>query len=141
LDVLVTENLAMSPVITLPQTPTVGVPSGALDWHVVLASLADGQVAAWIAEWPDCRVVASTRTKAIEAIQALLVEQAKTIEVISIPMGFNEAVKADNPWQSLYGLFEADANFSAWADEFWAAKQRSHDGDEMLSIEECLRVM
>jgi hypothetical protein len=32
--------------------------SGKLDWHIVLESLTDGQVAASIAELPDCNVIA-----------------------------------------------------------------------------------
>jgi hypothetical protein len=63
-----------------------------------------------------------------------------TIEIIAIPAPI--AVKpAEHPAMKFVGALKDDPDFVAWSDEFWAEKQRSHDDDEILSVEECLRVM
>lgn len=134
----------MSPAIVSPPISAVQPTMATIDWHIVLATLADGQVSAWIAEWPDCRVEAPSREAAIAELQSLLDEQLKTIEVIPIPVlpvVTTPVVTMANPWEPLYGLLEEDPDFAAWSDEFWAEKQRSHDDEEILSVEECLRVM
>ncbi len=131
----------MSSTIVLPKAaPTIAQTSTAIDWHMVVVTLADGQVAAWMAEWPDCRVEAPSREAAIEALQTLLDERLTTIEVI--PIHSTIAVKpAEHPAMKFVGALKDDPDFVAWSDEFWAEKQRSHDDDEILSVEECLRVM
>jgi hypothetical protein len=137
-------DFLMSPAIVSPPVPDVKLPLSKIDWHMALANLENGQVAAWITEWPDCRVEAESREAAIEAIQVLLADRLKTIEVIPFPAPISAkpaSSQTDNPWEPLYGLLKDDADFAAWADEFWAEKQRSHDDDEILSVEECLRVM
>jgi hypothetical protein len=113
--------------------------SSQLDWHIVLETLTDGQVAAWIAEWPDCRVTAAGREDAIEQLQALLDERAPSVEVIPFPMPVSPP-QEENPWKPFYGALKNDPDFCAWAEEFWAEKQRSHDDEEILSVEECLSI-
>lgn len=70
-----------------------------------------------------------------------LSKAAPAIAQISTASDSSTVYLADNPWKPLYGLLETDPDFAAWSDEFWAEKQRSHDDDEILSVEECLRVM
>jgi hypothetical protein len=134
----------MSPAIVSPPVPDIKPTLSAIDWHMAVVNLENGQVAAWITEWPDCRVEAESREAAIEAVQVLLTDRLSTIEVIPFPAPISAkpaSSQTDNPWEPLYGLLKDDADFAAWADEFWAEKQRSHDDDEILSVEECLRVM
>jgi hypothetical protein len=119
------------------ESPKVTAPPAQLDWHIVLETLADGQVAAWIAEWPDCRVTAAGREDAIEQLQVRLDERAKSFEVIAFPMNVSPPHEK-NPWKPFYGALKDDPSFCVWAEAFWAEKQRSHDDDEILSVEECL---
>ena len=121
--------------------PAVLPASGHLDWHIVLETLNDGQVAAWIAEWPDCRVTAGGRKEAIAALKQSLGEKLKRIEVIPLSVSLDESATAENPWEPFYGALKDDPDFIQWAAGFWAEKQCSHDDDEILSVEECLRVM
>lgn len=123
------------------ESPKVTVPPAQLDWHIVLETLADGQVAAWIAEWPDCRVTAAGREAAIDAVKQLLDGKLKVAEVLSFPIEVAPAAPPPHPVMKFVGALKDDPDFCAWADEFWAEKQRSHDDEEILSVEECLKVM
>jgi hypothetical protein len=109
-----------------------------LDWHIVLESLVDGQVAASIAELPDCKVIAGSKDEAIAAVRSALDERLGAIEVVPIEIDMRHP---EHPIMKFVGMFEDDPSFIAWSDEFWAEKQRSHDDDEILSVEECLQVM
>jgi hypothetical protein len=120
------------------ESPNVMASPAQLDWHIVLETLADGQVAAWIAEWPDCRVTAAGREDAIGQLQVRLDERAKSFEVIAFPMSVSPP-QEENPWKPFYGALKDDPSFCAWAEAFWAEKQRSHDDDEILSLEEFLQ--
>jgi hypothetical protein len=42
---------------------------------------ADAQVAAWIAQWPDCRVVAESRDGAIEAVRSALNQVSTSAQI------------------------------------------------------------
>jgi hypothetical protein len=130
----------MSPAIVSPPMPAVAPISAAIDWHMAVVNLENGQVAAWITEWPDCRVEAESREAAIEALQVLLADRLKTIEVIPFPAPI-AIQSAEHPAMKFVGVLKDDPDFVAWSDEFWAEKQRSHEDDEILSVEECLRVM
>jgi hypothetical protein len=130
----------MSTAVVASQVPQVEPSSsGQLDWHIVLESLTDGQVAASIAELPDCKVIAGARDEAIAKLALLMDIRAKAIEVIPYPLK-SQSVGA-NPWEPFYGALKDDQDFIQWANDFWAEKQRSHDDDEILSVEECLQVM
>jgi predicted RNase H-like HicB family nuclease len=126
-----------TPAVTPPATPS----SGKVDWHVVLQTLADGQFVAWITEWPDCRVTAGGREEALAALKQSLGEKMKSSEVIPLSVSLSDSATAENPWERFYGVLKDDPGFIQWADDFWAEKQRSHDDDEVLSVEECLRVL
>jgi predicted RNase H-like HicB family nuclease len=123
------------------------VPSSAqLDWHIVLETLADGQVAAWIAEWPDCRVTAAGREDAIASVKQSLAAKLEAVEVVSLPIPLaRQSIElapgalAEHPAMKFVGVLKDDPNFAAWADGFWAEKQRSHDDEEILSLEEFLQ--
>jgi hypothetical protein len=127
----------MSTAVVASQVPTVELSSsGQLDWHIVVESLTDGQVAAWIAQWPDCRVVAGSRDEAVEAVRSALNQRMGRIEVLPVMI---DVVVPEHPMMKFVGIFKDDPTFIAWADEFWAEKQRSHDDDEILSLEDFLK--
>jgi hypothetical protein len=128
------------------ESPNVTASTAQLDWHIVLETLADGQVAAWIAEWPDCRVMAAGREDAIVAVRQSLAAKLEAVEVVSFPMPFvRETIElvseksSEHPVMKFVGILKDDPNFCAWADEFWAEKQRSHDDEEILSLEAFLQ--
>jgi hypothetical protein len=128
------------------ESPNVMASPAQLDWHIVLETLADGQVAAWIAEWPDCRVTAAGREDAIGAVKQSLAVKLEAVEVVSLPMPFARqsielapGASAEHPAMKFVGILKDDPNFAAWADGFWAEKQRSHDDEEILSLEEFLQ--
>jgi hypothetical protein len=127
----------MSTAVVASQVPAVEPPSsGQLDWHIVVESLTDGQVAAWIAQWPDCRVVAGSRDEAVEAVRSALNQRMGRIEVLPVMI---DVGVPEHAMMKFVGIFKDDPTFITWADEFWAEKQRSHDDDEILSLEEFLK--
>jgi hypothetical protein len=76
--------------------PIVTAPGNPVMWHLVLESLVDGQIAAWVAEWPDCRVVADERKTAIAALNQLwqvrvATDQQRVVEVITCELPIAEA--------------------------------------------------
>jgi hypothetical protein len=119
--------------VTALQSPTT------LSWHILLEPQADGQIAAWVAEWPECRVVAESREMAIETLKVLLDEKSRAIEIEPLVIHLGE--KAEHPLMKFVGIFKDDPEFIAWHDRFWAEKQRSKDDDEILSVEECIQIM
>jgi hypothetical protein len=136
--------MVSTPIAT--ESPNIKPSTAPLDWHIVLETLADGQVAAWIAEWPDCRVTAGGREAAIESVKQSLANKLEAVEVVSLPIPFapqtvelaSEA-PPEHPAMKFVGILKDDPNFAAWADGFWAEKQRSHDDEEILSLEEFLQ--
>jgi hypothetical protein len=51
-------------------------------WHLMVESLTDGQVAAWVAELPDCRVVAGSRDAAIAQLEPLVDKRMAVIDAV-----------------------------------------------------------
>jgi predicted RNase H-like HicB family nuclease len=119
------------------ESPNVTASPAQLDWHIVLETLADGQVAAWIAEWPDCRVTAAGREDAIAALKQALDEKSETSAVLAQSI---ELIPLEHPVMKFVGMLKDDSSFCACADAFWAEKQRSHDDEEILTVEECLSI-
>jgi hypothetical protein len=103
-------------------------------WHILVETLEQAQVAAWVAEFPECKVVADSQDAAIAALENLLKHRMATIKVLPLQLS------SENPWLKLSGRLKDDASFVEWSDRFWAEKQNC-DNDEELSIEESLRVM
>lgn len=112
-----------------------------LSWHILLEPQVDGQVVAWVAEWPDCRVVAESREEAIADLKVMLEDKGKTIEIEPLLIQTGEAASTEHPLMKFAGIFKDDPDFIEWHEQFWAEKQRNKDDDEILSVEECLRVM
>lgn len=77
---------------------------------LLLEYLASGQIVASIREFPDCRVQAETREKAIAQIQTTFLERLKNIEAIS----WNIPLQSLQPaWMEFAGIFEDDEDFAS----------------------------
>lgn len=107
-------------------------------WRILLETLDLGQVAAWVAEFPECKVVAESQELAISALEILLKKRLATIKVLPLQLSTESS---ENAWVSLCGSLKDNVSFIEWSDHFWAEKQQDMDEDEMLSVEEILRVM
>ncbi len=116
-------------------TPPISLATSAL--QILLEALPDGQFAAWALALPDCRVVADSREGAIEALQVRLKERRGAIEVIEIAIPITPA---KHPLWKFAGILKDDPMFAEWHDRFWAEKQRIDDDDEILTVEEMLKM-
>jgi hypothetical protein len=113
-------------------------PTSTLTWHVLVETLEHGQIAAWVAEFPESRVIAESQEEAIAALEALLSKRMATIKVMPLKLSSDNS---ENPWFQLCGILKEDASFAEWSDRFWAEKQQSVEDDEVLSVEESLGMM
>jgi hypothetical protein len=113
-------------------------PTAPLTWHILVETLEATQVAAWVAELPDCKAIAATEEAAIAALEALLNQRMATVKIRSFQLSSDPS---ENPWIKLCGLLQNDASFIEWSDRYWAEKQQISEEDEDLSVEESLRVM
>jgi hypothetical protein len=68
--------------------PISHVQSSSLSCHLWVETLTDGQVLAWVGEWPECRVTADSRDRAIEDLEQLLQARMGAIEVLSMNLPF-----------------------------------------------------
>ena len=107
-----------------------------LTGHILLETLEDGY-SKWIAEFSDCRVIAESKEAAIAALEILLTKRMETIEVIPLPISSGNS---ENSWLKLGGSLKDNPSFIEWSDRFWDDKQQNTD-DEILSVEDCLRLM
>lgn len=90
--------------LNIPQSQS----STNLKVRLLVETLTNGQVAASIFEFPDCRVEARTREEAITQIKTAFLERFKHIEVIS----WDVPIRANEPtWMQFAGVFKADPDF------------------------------
>ncbi|MGB8699530.1 MAG: hypothetical protein WCD18_08955, partial [Thermosynechococcaceae cyanobacterium] len=68
-------NLSLSQPTTTP-----------LAWHIFIETLEQGQVASWVAEFPECRVVADSQEAAIAALKSLLYQRMARIQVMPLQL-------------------------------------------------------
>jgi hypothetical protein len=114
------------------------ISTSSLTWYVLVETLEQGQIAAWVAEFPESKVTAESQEAAIAALETLLNKRMATIEVIPFQLS---SQNSENPWFQLCGILKEDASFAEWSDRFWTQKQQSIEDDEVISVEESLRVM
>jgi hypothetical protein len=112
--------------------------TSSLTWHILVEPLEQGRIAAWVAELPECRVVEESQEEAIAALEVLLNKRMATIKVMPVQLSSGNS---ENPWLKVCGVLKDDVSFAEWSDRFWAEKQQSLEDDEVLSVEESLRVM
>jgi hypothetical protein len=87
--------------------------------HMILETLADGQVVAWVAELPDCRVVAESRESAIAALEPLVNERMMKVEV----RPFSITVPTEHPIAKFIGMFKDDPDFAEIVAEMRAERE------------------
>ncbi len=105
--------------------------------QILLEALSDGTFMAWAVALPDCRVVADSREGAIEALERRLEERMVSIDVLEIEIPITPAKQ---PLWKFSGILKDDPMFAEWHDRFWAEKQRIDDDEEILTIEEMLKM-
>jgi hypothetical protein len=75
--------------------------------------LGTGKIAASVLEFPDCRVEAETKEAAIDAVNQLLAEQFKNMDVMTLELPIAQTSstndpESESPWKKLFGLFKDD---------------------------------
>jgi hypothetical protein len=100
-----------------------------MTWHLLLESLADGQVAASVAELPDCRVVAASREAAIALLEPLVDDRMAAMEVVPFNVATQTVPLAIAPPHPLDGLPSIDKNDPAFI-EFMAALRADRELDD-----------
>ncbi len=91
---------------------------------LLLETLPSGQIMASIREFPDIKVQAETKEKAIAQIQTTFLERLKNIEAIS----WNVPLKTSQPaWMEFAGIFQDDEDFASIMDLI--QKERNSDDD------------
>jgi predicted RNase H-like HicB family nuclease len=93
----------------------------ALSWHILLEAQADGQVVAWVAEWPECRVVAESREVAIVRLETMLEERMQNMKVVSLAVKPHQM--AENPIAKFAGIFKDDPDFAEIVAEMRAERE------------------
>jgi predicted RNase H-like HicB family nuclease len=101
---------------------------------LLLETLASGQVAASVLEFPNCQVKAETREAAIAQIQATFLERLKNIEAISwnIPIQSNVvgvASLSEPTWMKFAGVFQDDSDFAAIMESIRAERTSDDDSE------------
>jgi hypothetical protein len=114
------------------------ISTSSLTWYVLVETLEQGQIAAWVAQFPESKVTAESQEAAIAALKTLINKRMVAIKVMPLQLSFQNS---EDPWFQLCGILKDDASFAQWSDRFWTQKQQSIEDDEVISVEESLRVM
>ncbi|MGL5063842.1 MAG: hypothetical protein ACRC62_27970 [Microcoleus sp.] len=114
------------------------IPTSGLTWHILVETLEQGQVAAWVGEFPESRVTAESQEAAIAALKTQLNKRMARIKVMPLQLS---SQNSEDPWFQLCGILKDDASFAQWSDRFWTQKQQTIEDDEIISVEESLRVI
>ncbi len=81
-----------------------------MTWHLMVESLADGQVAAWVAELPDCRVVAESKESAIAQLEPLIEARMATIDAVEFHLP-TQAMNQPHPLDDVPAIDKDDPAF------------------------------
>jgi predicted RNase H-like HicB family nuclease len=102
-------------------------PPSNLKVTLLVENLTSGHVVASVLEFPDCRVEADTREKAINQIKTAFLERLKHIEAIS----WDVPVQPKEPtWMQFGGIFKDDTDFISIMETI-RAERNSHDDSEV----------
>jgi hypothetical protein len=97
-------------------------PLNNFQFHVLLEQTEAGRSIATIAEIADCQVEEATREEALMALQHLLKQRLKTMEIVPLSLSLELPVR-DNPWLEFIGMFEGDAEFAEIAEDLRVERQ------------------
>lgn len=102
-----------------------GLPSE-LKVTLLVETLASDKVAAWVFEFPSCRVEAETREIALSQIRAIFLERLQHIEAIA----WSVSVPAAKPaWMQFAGVFRDDPDFQEIMDAIRAERASDDDSE------------
>jgi hypothetical protein len=94
-------------------------------WHLMVESLADGQVAAWVVELPDCRVVAGSKEAAIAQLEPLVDVRMAMIDAAEFHLPTQE-INQPHPLDDVPSIDKDDPAFV----EFMAALRADRELDD-----------
>jgi predicted RNase H-like HicB family nuclease len=100
-------------------------PLTTLSWHILLEQQADGQVVAWVAELPDCRVVAGSREDAIAQLEPLVEKRMAGIEAVEFHLP-TQAIPQPHPLDDVPSIDKDDPAFI----EFMATLRADRELDD-----------
>jgi hypothetical protein len=115
--------------MNLNATPTLP-----LKMTLVLESLASGQIAASILEFPNCRVEATTKEAAIAQIRHDAVALLNRIEFMPLYISSDELNRSASPWIKYAGMFKNDPDFAEIAVAMRAEREVDDDSEVDPSI-------
>jgi hypothetical protein len=98
-----------------------------MTWHLLVETLHNGQVAAWVAELPDCRVVAASREAAIAQLEPLVQERMAAIEVLPSPFQSQVSDPKPHPITEFFGIFKDDPDFAEIVAQMRAERELDDD--------------
>jgi hypothetical protein len=100
-----------------------------LNFHFLLEERADGQIVGTIAEFPDCRVAATTSESAIDELHEILRDRTAKMTVVPFTLPINlQASEEEHPWEEFIGMYEGDPIFAEIAAELRAERGLEHLG-------------
>jgi hypothetical protein len=97
-----------------------------ITWHLMVESLADGQVAAWVAELPDCRVVAGSRDAAIAQLEPLVDERMAAIDAVEFHLPI-QAMPQPHPLDDVPSIDKDDPAFIEFMAKLRADRELDDD--------------
>ena len=93
--------------------------------QMVVETLPNHQVAAWMVALPDCRVVAESKEAAIVALEARLETRMRAIEVIDFPGLAGKPM--EHPVMKFAGIFKDDPDFAEIVAQMRAERELDDD--------------
>ncbi|MCC5635705.1 hypothetical protein LC593_07535 [Nostoc sp. CHAB 5844] len=100
--------------VTLPQSEN-------LKLHILLERSDEGNVIAYVLEFPNTQVEASTQQQALQELKKLFSTRLENIEVIPVEIQLFQS-EVENPWMKFAGVFKDDADFAEIADNLRAER-------------------
>jgi hypothetical protein len=109
--------------------PISSVQSSTQACHLWVETLDDGQVLAWVGEWPECRVTADSRDRAIADLEQLLDDRMERVELVirqveAVP---TETIAEPHPMLAFAGVFKNDPDFAEIVAQMRAERELDDD--------------
>jgi predicted RNase H-like HicB family nuclease len=107
-----------------------------LKLNILLESKENGGTIASALEFPGYKVEASTRQQALEALQQVLDNHLKTVEIVPLEIQVSYTPISGNPWVKFAGIFKDDVYFAQIADAIRAERESEDDTEVDPSVYE-----
>ena len=102
---------------------------------VVRRSRQNGGFAASLPMLPGCRSQGKTEEEALNKIRTAIAEHLKEAKIVRIQIE-DDALPAENPWQSIAGMFEDDPVFEK-VDREIRKNRRGVDKETRIRLDSC----